>query len=72
MSTSFPMLTILHLIVLTNSDSKAVSRISLQVTVAHLGFYFKGGGRDSKYFEKIAYLLGVFGPPGACSPEKFF
>ena len=30
MSTSFPMLTILHPIVLTNSDRKAVPRISLQ------------------------------------------
>ena len=36
MSTSFPMLTILHPIVLTNSDRKAVSRISLQVIYHNL------------------------------------
>ena len=29
-STSFPLLTILHLVVLTNIDRNAVSRISLQ------------------------------------------
>ena len=35
MSTSFPMLTILHSIVLTNSDRKTVSKILLQVIADH-------------------------------------
>ena len=35
MSTTFPMLTILHPIVLTHSDRKAVSRTSLQVVTDH-------------------------------------
>ena len=35
MSTPFPILTILHPIVLTNSDRKAVSMISLQYITDH-------------------------------------